>query len=146
MENAMKLVCYPAACISMLLFLLPLFADEPQKPNDLKTPSRFSHNLSRHEFPNAGRSSFTLDIQTKQPHVTVVVWCRLQKDKQLVGQFRLERTETKDEDEIRYRVSCLMDEYITDSKLHVAIRDNATGKNIGGITLPLRNAEVVSIR
>jgi hypothetical protein len=142
LEHVMKRIIPSMASVAAVIVVSVLVADEPKGPSS-RTSDRaaITCELFKHEYTQAARTSFWLDITAERPRITVTAICDLRYEGHGIGRFPLRQTgSTKEDSPLRFRVQCLVDDFVTDSVIHVNVRDDATGKGISLITVKLRDA------
>ena len=132
--------------MATLFFSLgPLPADEQRPSSESKqNQAPLTYNLFKFHYDRVGRTTFKLDTQLTAKNGEVLVWLDLRKDGQGIGRMRLDRVNMPGEDSWQYAVSCLVDDYVPDSRLHISVREKDSEKRIGGIILPLKEARIRS--
>ena len=113
----------------------PVWADESEA-------AAFSFKLTKGVYKGAKRTTFRLDVETKRKGLIAQATCDLRKDGMGVGRFPLERMESNEDPEAQsFRISCLHDDFVEDTIIHVLARDESTGKSVGGARILLKDAE-----
>ncbi|TWT41302.1 hypothetical protein KOR42_48420 [Thalassoglobus neptunius] len=100
--------------------------------------------LTKLVYERAHRTTFWIEMESARKGLHVRGVCDLRKDGVGVGRFPLEQVGARQNtDATCFRISCLHDDFVEDTVVHVLVRDEATGKSIYGTKIRLKDAESV---
>lgn len=100
------------------------------------------YRLTKLVYERAHRTTFWLEIDSKRKGLSAKAVCDLREDGTGVGRFPLEQiTPQENPDALGFRISCLNDDFIEDTIIHVLIRDESTGETVHGARIRLKDAK-----
>lgn len=137
----MKLAKYIFPATAIFLLSTPISGSDPE--STIKSDNvAIQFRLTKLVYERAHRTTFWIEMKADRMGLGVSAVCDLRKDGVGVGRFPLEQVESKEEgNAVTFRISCLQDEFIEDTVVHVSVRDEATGKTIESNRLRLKDAE-----
>ncbi|MEZ6134471.1 MAG: hypothetical protein R3C53_06140 [Pirellulaceae bacterium] len=137
----MKLAKYIVPATTIFLLATTISADDPKSTDKSKTAA-IQFRLTKLVYERAHRTTFWIEMESEQKGLRVTAVCDLRKDGMGVGRFPLQQVESKEKcDAVTFRISCLHEDFIEDTVVHVLVRDEATGKTIESNRLRLKDAE-----
>jgi len=111
--------------------------------DELSTTTPIQFVLVKRVYPHADRNTFWLDIQCDRPGLRAYATCDLRKANQGIGRFSLRQMQGESKtDVVRFSVGCQLTDFVDDAVIHKQVRDDASGKGVGGAQIRLKDAKV----
>ena len=130
--------------LSATTILLPATAIRAERPTSAETSGSEAIQFKLTEFVHRGaqRTTFRLHIEKKRQGLSVTAGCDLRRDGKGVGRFPLASVASvENPNTLSFRISCLHDDFVEDTIIHLLVRDEATGKSVDRARIRLTDAE-----